>query len=79
MLTGLRSGLSLRSNLLKTDAMSEIYNVSGNLLSVKDSLMQFVSSGKQNLLSFMILIEISLADTRLHFYPRVSFSQLFLQ
>ena len=32
--------------------MSESFNVSGNLLFVKDSLIQFVSSGKQNVLSF---------------------------
>ena len=43
--------------------MSESFNVSGNLLFVKDSLIQFVSSGKQNVLSFRILIGISSADT----------------
>ena len=43
--------------------MSESFNVSGNLLFVKDSLIQFVSSGKQNVLSFRILIGISPADT----------------
>ena len=43
--------------------MSETFNVSGNLLFVKDSLIYFVSSGKQNLLSFKILIGISPADT----------------
>ena len=35
--------------------MSESFNVSGNLLFVKDSFIQFVSSGKQNVLSFRIL------------------------
>ena len=29
--------------------MSESFSVSGNLLFVRDSLIQFVSSGKQNL------------------------------
>ena len=48
--------------------MSESFNVSGNLLFVKDSLIQFVSSGKQNVLSFRILIGISPAET----LPRVS-------
>ena len=43
--------------------MSETFNVSGNLLFVKDSLIYFVSSGKQNLLSFKILIGIAPADT----------------
>ena len=43
--------------------MSESFNVSGNLLFVKDSLKQFFSSGKQNLLSCRILIGISPADT----------------
>ena len=43
--------------------MSEGFNVSGNLLFVKDSLIQFVSSGKQNVLSFRILIGISPAET----------------
>ena len=43
--------------------MSESFNVSGNLLFVKDSLIQFVSSGKQNVLSFRILIGISQAET----------------
>ena len=43
--------------------MSESFSVSGNLLFVKDSLIQFVSSGKQNLLSFRILIGISPAKT----------------
>ena len=42
--------------------MSESFHVSGSLLFVKDSLIQFVSSGKQNLLSFRILIGISPAD-----------------
>ena len=37
--------------------MSEKFDVSGNLLF--DSLIQFVSSGKQNVLSFIILIGIS--------------------
>ena len=43
--------------------MSESFNISGNLLFVKDSLIQFVSSGKQNVLSFRILIGISQAET----------------
>ena len=43
--------------------MSESFNVSENLLFVKDSLIQFVSSGKQNVLSFRILIAISPAET----------------
>ena len=43
--------------------MSESSSLSGNLLFVKDSLIQFVSSGKQNLHSFRILIRISPADT----------------
>ena len=44
--------------------MSESFkNVSENLLFVKDSLIQFVSSGKQTVLSLRILIGISPADT----------------
>ena len=43
--------------------MSESFHVSGNILFVKDSLIQFVSSGEQNVLSFRILIGISPADT----------------
>ena len=43
--------------------MSESFNVSGNLLFVKDSLIQFVSSGKENLLSFRILKGILPAET----------------
>ena len=43
--------------------MSESFSVSGNLLFVKDSLIQFVSSGKQNVLSLRILIGVSPADT----------------
>ena len=43
--------------------MSESVNVSGNLLFVRDSLIQFFSSGKQNLVSFRILIGISPAYT----------------
>ena len=43
--------------------MSESFNVSGNLLFVKDSLIQFVSSGKQNVLSFRISIGILPAET----------------
>ena len=39
--------------------MSESFSVSGNLLFVKDSLIQFVSSGKQSVLSFRVLIGIS--------------------
>ena len=53
--------------------MSESCNVSGNLLFAKDSLIQFVSSGKQNVLSLRILIGISPAET----LSEVSFSQLF--
>ena len=43
--------------------MSESFSISGNLFYVKDSLIQFVSSGKENVLSFRILIGISPADT----------------
>ena len=43
--------------------MSKSFNVSGELLFVKDLLIQFVSSGKQNLLYFRTLIEVSPADT----------------
>ena len=43
--------------------MSESFSVSENLLFVKDSLIQFVSSGKQNSLSFRIFIGTSTADT----------------
>ena len=39
--------------------MSEIFNAYGNLLFVKDSVIQFVSSEKQNLLYFRISIVIS--------------------
>ena len=39
--------------------MSESYNVSGNELFVKDSLIQFFNSGKQKLLSFRTSIGIS--------------------
>ena len=42
--------------------MSESFDVSGSLLFVKDSVIQFASSGKQNLLSFRILMGISPAD-----------------
>ena len=45
--------------------MSESFNVSGNLLFVKDSLIQFVSSGKQNVFSFRILQYVKFA-IRLH-------------
>ena len=48
--------------------MSESFNVSGNLLFVKDPLIQIVSSGKQNVLSFRFLIGTSPAG------PRASFS-----
>ena len=34
--------------------MLESFSVSGNLLFIKNSLIQFVSSGKQNVLSFRI-------------------------
>ena len=43
--------------------MSESFNVSGSLLFVRDSLIQFVSSGKENLLTLRILIGISPGDT----------------
>ena len=44
--------------------MSESFkNVSKNLLFAKDSLIQFVSSGKPNVLPLGILIGISSADT----------------
>ena len=43
--------------------MSESFIVSGNLLFVKDSSIQFVSSGKQNVIPFRILIGISPANT----------------
>ena len=39
------------------------FNVSRNLLFVRDSLIQYVSSGKQNLVPFRILIGIPPADT----------------
>ena len=42
--------------------MLESFNVSGSLLSAKDSLIQFVDLGQQNLLSFRILIGIPPAD-----------------
>ena len=42
--------------------MLESFNVSGSLLFVKDSLIQFVGLGQQNLLSFRILIGIPPAD-----------------
>ena len=63
MLTGLKFALSLGSNFLKTGVKSESFNVSGNLLFVKDWLIQFISSGKQNVLSFRISIGISPAET----------------
>ena len=43
--------------------MSETFIVSGNLMFFEDLLIQFVSSGKENVLSFKILIGISPADT----------------
>ena len=43
--------------------MSESFNISGNSLFVKDSLIPLVSSGKENKLSFRNLIGISPADT----------------
>ena len=43
--------------------MSQSFSVSRNLLFVKDSLIKFVSSGKQNVLFFRILIGISPAHT----------------
>ena len=42
--------------------MPESFSVSGNLLFVKDSLIQFVSSGKQNVLSFRILTFLTVAS-----------------
>ena len=42
--------------------MSESFYILGNLLFVKDSLIQFVSSGNRNLLFIKILIGISPAD-----------------
>ena len=48
--------------------MSENFNAPRNLLFFKDSLIQLVSLGKQNLFSF-----------GRHFSPRARFSQLFLQ
>ena len=39
-----------------------MFNVSGNLFFLKNWLIQFVSSGKQNLLYFRILIGPSSAD-----------------
>ena len=42
--------------------MLESFNVSGSLLFVKHSLIQFVGLGKQNLLSFRIFIGILIAD-----------------
>ena len=50
-------------HFLKTDVMSKSFNVSGNLLFVKDSFIQFVNSGKQNVYFFRILIGISPTDT----------------
>ena len=38
--------------------MSENFNISGNLLFFKHSLIQLLSSGKQNLLSSRILVGI---------------------
>ena len=38
--------------------MSENFIVSGNLMFFEDLLIQFVSSGKENVLSFKILIGI---------------------
>ena len=43
--------------------MSETFIVSGNLMFFEDLLIQFDSSGKENVLSFKILIGISPADT----------------
>ena len=48
--------------------MSESFNVSGNLLFVKDSFIQFASWGKQKLISFRILIGISPADNFLELF-----------
>ena len=43
--------------------MSETFIVSGNLMFFEDLLIQFDSSGKENVLSFKILRGISPADT----------------
>ena len=42
--------------------MLEIFNTSGSLLFVKDSLIHIVSLGQQHLLTFGILLEIPPAD-----------------
>ena len=42
--------------------MLESFSVSGSLLFAKDSLIQFVGLGQQNLLAFRILIGIPPAD-----------------
>ena len=57
--------------------MSEYFNVSGNLLFVKNSLIQFASSGKQNAFSLRILKGTSPADilsegTFFTTFPRVT-------
>ena len=62
MLTSLSFALLLGSNFLKTGVKLESFNISGSLLFVKDSLIQFVGLGQQNLLSFRILIVIPPAD-----------------
>ena len=62
MLTGLLFALPIGPNFLKNVVMSESLDVSGSLLFVKDSLIKFVSSRKQTLLSFRILIGISPVD-----------------
>ena len=54
--------------------MSESFNVSGGLLFVKDSLIQLVNSGKQNVLSFRVLIRILPADTSFEFSAFHNFS-----
>ena len=55
--------------------MLESFNVSRSLLFAKDSLIQFVDLGQQNLLSFRISIGIPPADT----LSEGKFSQLFFQ
>ena len=54
--------------------MSESFNVSGGLLFIKDSLIQLVNSGKQNVLSFRVLIRVLPADTSFEFNAFHNFS-----
>ena len=62
MLASLQFALSLGFNFLKTGVMLESFKVSGSLFFVKNSLIQFVGLGQQNLVSFRILIGIPPAD-----------------